>query len=85
MAFDTQKLRELAISDHGMIFDPSTGYIFTSNDVSVTIIKALKEGKDNEEIKRLIVNKFDIDEETVEKDLFDFMHQLIASGLVIDE
>jgi hypothetical protein len=85
MAFDTKKLRELAISDQGMIFDPSTGYIFTSNDVSVTIIKALKEGKDNDEIKKLLMKKFEIDEKTVEKDLFDFIHQLMACGLVSDE
>jgi len=85
MAFDTKKLRELAISDSGMIFDPSSGFIFTSNPVGVSIINALKDGKDNEEIKELLMKKFEIDKETVEKDLFDFMHQLTACGLASDE
>lgn len=85
MPLDTKKLKELAISEAGLIFDPSTGYIFTSNPVGIAIITALRDGNDKDEIKQLITEKFEANEYMIEKDTFDFFNQLIALGLISDE
>lgn len=85
MPLDTKKLKELAISESGLIFDPSTGVIYTSNPVGMLIINALKEGKDRNEIMNHIKENFEVDDGMAEKDLFDFTNQLISNGLIKDE
>lgn len=75
----------LTISDTGMVFDTSTGHIFASNPVGVSILNAMKEGKDSKAINSLIMKKFEVDEGTVEKDIVDFFNQLAACGLMKDE
>lgn len=82
MAFDTTKLKELAISETGLLFDPSTGYMFTSNAVGVLILTALRDNEDVEEIRELILKEHEADGDTVEKDMFDFLNQLASFGLI---
>ena len=66
----------LAISDTGFIFDPETGNSYTSNPIGVEIIGHLKKGKSSDEIKHHIIEQYDIDESTAEKDLLDFVGML---------
>jgi len=79
---DTRRLQALAISESGLIFEPVSGYIFTSSTTGILIINALKEGKGVHEIKTIVSDAFDVDEKTVEKDIFDFISQLINCGLI---
>ncbi|MCX6180145.1 MAG: PqqD family protein [Chlorobiales bacterium] len=76
MNFDNSTLKELAISESGLIFDPVTGSIYTSNVVGLLILGALKDGKESGEIRNLIVGQYDVDEQTAERDVNDFMNQL---------
>lgn len=85
MALNTKKLKDLAISEAGLVFDPSTGYIYTSNQAGLFIINQLKGGMRREELARLVVQEFDADEGMVERDVFDFLNQLIMLGLVSDD
>lgn len=85
MALSTRKLKDLAISEGGLIFDPSTGYIYTSNPAGVCIINRLKGGTPREELARLVMEEFEADEGMVERDVFDFLNQLITLGLISDE
>jgi len=80
-----KKFGKLAISDSGMVFDTSTGHIFASNPVGVSILNALRDGSDGKEINRLVVDKFLVDERTAEKDISDFFNQLNVCGLMRDE
>lgn len=82
MAFDTTKLKELAISETGLLFDPSTGYMFTSNAVGVLILSALRDNKDVQEIKELVLKVHEADEDAVDRDLFEFLNQLMSFGLI---
>jgi len=79
---DTHKLKDLAVNESGLIFEPSTGYIFTSNPTGIEIMNALKEGQEIHDIKRILAENYDVDEDTAEKDVFDFLGQLITCGLV---
>ncbi|MBI4826675.1 MAG: PqqD family protein [Nitrospirae bacterium] len=81
---DTNKLKDLAVNESGLIFDPSTGYIFTSNAQGILIMNALKEGKGIDEIKQIILDAYDVNADTAEKDVFDFLGQLANCGLIKD-
>jgi len=82
---NTEKLIGLAISENGLIFDPLSGHIFTSNAIGVLIINGLKEGKGVNEIKIAIFDTYDVAGKMIEKDIFDFMSQLINAGLIQEQ
>ncbi len=84
MAFDTKGLKGLAISETGLIFDPATGYIFTTNAVGILILAALKEGKEGDAIRAQILQEYEADSEVVERDIFDFFNRLVTCGLIKD-
>jgi len=79
---NANRLKELAISETGLIFDPSTGSIFTANATGVQILHALKEGKEADQIKEVLLQEFDVNENTAEMDIQDFLNQLSTSGVV---
>lgn len=68
--------RNLAISDSGFLFNPSTGDSFSLNTVGKEILNLLKEGKNQEDIKSEMLSKYQTDEGTFDKDFFDFINQL---------
>ncbi len=68
--------RNVALSDSGFVFDPSTGDSYSTNPIGLEIIKMLKEEKTPQEIKAAIVKLYMIDEVSFEKDYFDFVEML---------
>ena len=68
--------RNIALSDSGFVFDPSTGDSYSTNPIGLEIIKMLKEEKTPQEIKAAIVKLYMIDEVSFEKDYFDFAEML---------
>lgn len=68
--------KNIAISDSGFVFNPSTGDSFSTNQVGLEIIRLLKENKSKEELIKELVGIFSIDESTIEKDLGDFFMML---------
>ncbi|MDI6744789.1 MAG: PqqD family protein [Thermodesulfovibrionales bacterium] len=79
---DVDRLKGLAVSETGLIFDPSTGSIFTTNNTGAFLFTALKDGKDINEIKESIVNEYEVDDNTAELDILDFINQLTNCGVV---
>jgi len=76
------QLKHLAISEEGFIFDPVTGSSFTTNETGLFIISALKEGKKEEEIIKLLAENFEVTKEEALRDLTDFIEQLRYYGLM---
>lgn len=68
--------KNIALSDTGFVFDPSTGNSFTSNPIGMDIIKLLKEEKNRSEIKEVILANYETDDVTFEKDYYDFVNML---------
>jgi hypothetical protein len=64
--------KNLAFSDTGFVFNPSTGDSFSANPIGLEILTMIKNGKDEETIITHILNTYQTDRETVEKDLYDF-------------
>ena len=75
----------LAISDTGFVFDPVTGDSFSLNNVALDIILFFKEQKTKEEIQALIMQKYEIDQDSFENDYYDFLKLLQQYKLLDNE
>jgi PqqD family protein of HPr-rel-A system len=75
----------LAISENGFIFSSDTGDTFTMNSIGLQILRMIRENKTEKEIIEDIINEYEIDPETIEKDLQDFLHQLENFKIVIKQ
>jgi hypothetical protein len=75
-------LQNLAMNDNGFIFDPNTGYSYTSNETGILILKLLAEGKEKEAIKARLIAEFEVNEDNFESDFEHFMLMLEALALV---
>lgn len=64
--------KNLAFSDTGFVFNPSTGDSFSANPIGLEILTMIKNGKDEETIIAHILDTYQTDRETIEKDLYDF-------------
>ena len=74
--------KNIALSDTGFVFNPSSGDSFSTNPIGIEIIKMFKEGKSAEEIKSQILRTYMTDEATIEKDLYDFINMLTKLNLI---
>ena len=63
---------DLAISETGFIFDPISGESFSLNQIGTEIFLMYKEEKSVDEIKKAILEKYDVTETELEKSLSDF-------------
>ena len=76
--------RNIAHSDSGFVFDPNTGDSFSTNPIGIEILKMLKEGKEVKEIKEAILKLYLVDDDTFEKDFYDFINMLSKLKLTED-
>lgn len=74
--------KNIAISDSGFIFNPSSGDSFSANQIGLEIIQLLKDGKGKIEISDFITNKYVIDAHSFEKDFNDFVQMLFSYQLI---
>jgi len=74
----------IAISDSGFIFLPSTGETFTLNEIGKEIFKLLQVRKSIDEISSKILDEYEIDPLTLERDIEDFVLRLKSLNLVIE-
>ena len=74
--------KNLALSDSGFVFDPSTGDSFSTNPIGLEIIRMLKEGKTSNDIKANILKTYMTDDASFEKDFYDFINMLTKHNLV---
>ncbi len=75
-------LSNVAVSENGFLFLPTTGESFTLNEIGKSILDYLKKGNTSEEIIEQIVNEYDIDNTLAERDFNDFINQLKNFRLV---
>ncbi len=68
--------KNIAVSENGFIFNPMTGDSFSVNETGVFILQKLKESESEETILKLLMEEYDLDTYTAEKDLNDFLSML---------
>jgi Coenzyme PQQ synthesis protein D (PqqD) len=74
--------RNLAISENGFVFNPSTGDSFSVNEIGVFIINKIKEGKSKNEILEAIATEYNAEKTTIEKDFVEYLKNLSNHQLV---
>lgn len=77
--------KNVAISDSGFLFNPSSGDSYSVNPIGQEIIQMLQEEKSETEIMDYILKEYMIDKNTVEKDLYDFLNMLKNYKLTDDK
>ena len=75
----------IALSENGFVFNPSTGDSFTMNNTGKEVIMMIKEGKDLNRITELMSEKYDVDRNTLERYLADFLNDLNVYNLLEEE
>ena len=78
-----QRLRELAVSESGFVFDPVTGFTFSVNGTGLCILAQLREGKDADAVIEALHDAFDAtDRDDLVRDLGEFVRSLKDQGLL---
>ncbi len=77
------KLRSnIAVSDNGFVFDPNTGDSYNLNYIGQEILQMLKLNLSEKEIAKAVTEKYDVEENTFEQNLFDFIGMLNHYDLI---
>ena len=77
--------KNIAVSDTGFLFNPSTGDSYSVNPIGMDIVRLMKQDKELDEIKQAIMSEYVCDEATFEKDYYDFSMVLRNYKLLEDE
>ncbi len=75
--------KNVAVSDSGFVFNPTTGESFSANPIGTEIIEMLKQGKTQEEIKDNILENYNTEQDIVDKDIFEF-YELLKQFSLLD-
>ncbi|MFO7924235.1 MAG: PqqD family protein [Bacteroidales bacterium] len=68
--------KNIAVSESGFVFDPTTGDSFSLNMIGLEIVELLREGKTDGEIIPWLLDKYDIDKGSLDKYYYDFISML---------
>lgn len=75
--------KDLAISDTGFLFNPTSGDSYSLNPVGIEFFKLIQSNESDEQIIQQITTEYAIDKSTVEKDLYDFKMMLTNYKLIV--
>ncbi|QGY44380.1 PqqD family peptide modification chaperone [Maribellus comscasis] len=80
---------EVKISNNGFVFNSKTGDSFNLNPFGLELINTIREGKDLDIIKMEMLERYDVDELTFERDFYEFCallkhHQILEQGNPLD-
>ena len=76
------RLKDLAISESGFLFDPYSGATFTLNNTGRFILQLLQEGKEIEGIESALRERFDVVDEDLRSDIYEFGNLLKENHLL---
>ena len=74
--------KNLAISENGFVFNPTTGDSFSVNELGAVIINEIKAGKSKSEIIERVSTTYNAEKSTIEKDFNEFLNVLSNHQLV---
>jgi hypothetical protein len=78
--------KNIAISESGFIFNPSSGDSFSTNHIGQHVIRLFQAEATFDEVIHSVHEKYSIDKQTLEKDLNDFIYMLTSYQIIrIDE
>jgi len=74
--------KNIATSESGFIFNPSTGDSYAANQAATDILQLLKQGTDPSDVKKQLLEKYQVDSLRLEQDWDDFINQLKQANLL---
>jgi Coenzyme PQQ synthesis protein D (PqqD) len=74
--------KNIAISESGYLFNPSTGDSYSVNQMAFKILEFIKEEKSTKEMKEKLIEKYEVGELQLTEDLDDFIGHLKQIGLI---
>lgn len=74
--------KNIATNEYGFIFNPATGDSYSSNPIAAEIIQMMKDNLSVNEIKKALLDKYEVDKLTIEKDLDEFVSLLKENNLL---
>lgn len=79
-----RQLTDIAVSDTGFVFDPSTGQTFWLNKTALFIVRKLQNGVSLTETVNHLPQEFDTDKGTAIEDVKEFVFLMRDMGFKID-
>ena len=77
--------KNIAVSETGFVFDPTSGESYSINSTGQEIIALLKEDKSPKEISAIMTGDYEIDAASFEKYYYDFMGMLRQFQLIEED
>ena len=77
-----ERLKDLAISESGFLFDPYSGATFTLNNTGKFILQLLQEGKGIEDIESASRERFAVIDDDLRSDIYEFVNLLKENHLL---
>ncbi len=74
--------QNIAISETGFLFNPSTGESFTINAIGAHVIALLKEDLSNDEIIKRMSEEYEADVNEISRDFEEFLDSLKNNNLI---
>ncbi|MCK4464608.1 MAG: PqqD family protein [Bacteroidales bacterium] len=74
--------KNIAISESGFVFDPTSGESFSLNPIGAEIIELLKQEKSFDKIREIMLNKYEVDDNSFKKYYYDFINMLKQFKLI---
>ncbi len=74
--------KNIAVSDSGFVFDPSSGESYSLNPIGTGIVKMLQGGKPVDQVIAELLENYDVDEATLERYFYDFIGMLKQYNLL---
>jgi len=75
----------IAVSENGFVFNPSTGDSFTLNNTGKEVLTLIKEGIEINRITDMMFEKYDVDRTSLERYLADFVSDLNVNNLLEEQ
>lgn len=84
MAYKLRKdVKWKRIGDESLLLIPKDGEFYKINGVGTIIFESLSDGKDVEDIAKLISSSFEVDAETASKDIAEFIDDMKDKKIIL--
>ena len=80
-----QRLKDLAVSETGFVFDPYSGATFSLNASALCLLRGLKEGLGRDELIAQLEESFDVTDADLSRDIDEFLELLRYNGVLPHE
>ncbi|TLP36837.1 PqqD family protein [Arcobacter arenosus] len=70
------------VDNETILLDSNTNEYFSINEIGTLIWETLEEKKDLNSVKEEIISNYEVDEKQVEKDILNFIQEVVNKGLI---